>query len=82
MFYSLQEIFRNLSHLPTFNSQAIEGQIHRIPGLSKSFLYLNDDIFFAKKVEIGDFYTKETGFKVSFTGRHLIFLSNLIKISI
>jgi UDP-N-acetylglucosamine-lysosomal-enzyme len=61
----LQDIFRNLSHLPTFNAQAIETHIHRIPGLAKSFLYMNDDFFFAQRVELEDFYTKETGFKVS-----------------
>ncbi|XP_060574334.1 N-acetylglucosamine-1-phosphotransferase subunits alpha/beta-like, partial [Ruditapes philippinarum] len=60
------DIFRNISHLPTFNAQAIETHIHRIPGLSKSFLYMNDDFFFAQTVELEDFYSKETGFKIRF----------------
>lgn len=29
--------------LPTFNSLAIESYLHRIPGLSEFFIYLNDD---------------------------------------
>jgi hypothetical protein len=45
-----REIFRNKSHLPTFNSHAIEAQIHRIEGLSSKFLYLNDDFFFGRPV--------------------------------
>eukprot|EP00727_Mastigamoeba_balamuthi_P002975 m51a1_g12675 hypothetical protein (248) ;mRNA; f:895-2338 len=30
--------------LPTENSNAIEANLHRIPGLSQCFLYLNDDV--------------------------------------
>jgi hypothetical protein len=32
--------------LPNFNSHALSANIHRIPGLSEHFLYLNDDVFF------------------------------------
>src|SRR3989338_1650163 len=39
-----QQIFANLSHLPTFSSPAIETHLHRIPGLSDHFVYLNDDV--------------------------------------
>ena len=42
---SHREIFANQADLPTFNSHAIESQIHRIEGLSEHFLYLNDDFF-------------------------------------
>ena len=61
---TLQEIFINKSDLPTFSSPAIETHIHRIENLSKRFLYLNDDIIFAKRVHPEDFYTKSKGFKV------------------
>lgn len=37
--------------LPTFNSQAIEANIHRIEGLSEHFLYFNDDMFLSSPVE-------------------------------
>ncbi|MGW6175337.1 stealth family protein [Arthrobacter sp. NPDC055138] len=45
-----REIFADTSNLPTFNSHAIESQLHRIPGLSEHFLYLNDDMFFGRPV--------------------------------
>ena len=31
--------------LPTFNSNAIEAHLHKIPGLAPCYLYLNDDMF-------------------------------------
>ena len=37
--------------LPTFNSQAIEANIHRIDGLSEHFLYFNDDMFLSSPVQ-------------------------------
>jgi hypothetical protein len=45
-----RDIFRDPAALPTFNSHAIEAQLHRVPGLSEHFLYLNDDFFFARPV--------------------------------
>lgn len=45
--------------LPTFNSTAIELHLHRIPGLSTKYLYLNDDMFFCNYVEISDFITSD-----------------------
>lgn len=39
-----KDIFKDLSALPVFNSNAIEFNIHRIKGLKKCFLYLNDDM--------------------------------------
>lgn len=38
-------------YLPTFNSLAIATMLWRIPGLSDSFLYFNDDVFLAAPVE-------------------------------
>ena len=58
------QIFRNLSHLPTFSSPAIESHLHRIPGLSKKFLYMNDDVMFGKPVFPEDFYSITKGQKV------------------
>ena len=53
--------------LPTFSSPAIESHLHRIPGLSKRFLYINDDIIFGKPVYRDNFWTQEKGFKVYLT---------------
>lgn len=59
-----EEIFPNKSHLPTFSSPAIETHLHQIPGLSKKFLYLNDDVMFGKDVWPEDFYTHTKGQKI------------------
>ena len=44
------------SCLPVFNSLAIETMLWRIPGLSDRFIYMNDDVMFASKVEPEDFF--------------------------
>ncbi|XP_034529267.1 N-acetylglucosamine-1-phosphotransferase subunits alpha/beta isoform X2 [Notolabrus celidotus] len=61
------DIFQNHSHLPTFSSPAIETHIHRIPGLSQKFIYLNDDVMFGKEVWPDDFYSHSKGQKVYLT---------------
>ncbi|KAJ8245444.1 hypothetical protein GJAV_G00270820 [Gymnothorax javanicus] len=61
------DIFQNASHLPTFSSPAIETHIHRIPGLSQKFVYLNDDVMFGKDVWPDDFYSHSKGQKVYLT---------------
>ena len=43
-----QEIFEDPEALPTFNSHAIESQLHRIPGLSERYIYFNDDVFLGR----------------------------------
>ncbi|XP_068611095.1 N-acetylglucosamine-1-phosphotransferase subunits alpha/beta [Brachionichthys hirsutus] len=62
-----RDIFQNQSHLPTFSSPAIETHMHRIPGLSQKFIYLNDDVMFGKDVWPDDFYTHSKGQKVYLT---------------
>lgn len=64
-----QDIFQNRTHLPTFSSPAIETHIHRIPGLSQKFIYLNDDVMFGRDVWPDDFYTHSKGQKVSLKTR-------------
>jgi hypothetical protein len=50
-------IFRDLeSYLPTFSSRSIETVIHRIPGLSEQFLYLNNDVFLIKPIAYSDLF--------------------------
>eukprot|EP00020_Sapocribrum_chincoteaguense_P004853 CAMPEP_0170737504 /NCGR_PEP_ID=MMETSP0437-20130122/4160_1 /TAXON_ID=0 /ORGANISM="Sexangularia sp." /LENGTH=884 /DNA_ID=CAMNT_0011075891 /DNA_START=61 /DNA_END=2715 /DNA_ORIENTATION=+ len=61
---SHDEIFPNRSHLPTFSSPAIESHLHRIPGLSSRFLYLNDDVMFGAPVWPDDFVSRADGYKV------------------
>ncbi|WP_172387495.1 stealth conserved region 3 domain-containing protein [Streptomyces sp. MNP-20] len=42
--------------LPTFNSHAIETQLHRIDGLSEHFLYFNDDMFLGRPTAPDTFF--------------------------
>ena len=51
-----------LSETPS--SPAIESHLHRIPGLSTKFIYLNDDVMFGDHVWPEDFYTHSNGQKV------------------
>lgn len=51
------EIFADASHLPTFNSHAIEANLHRIPGLAQHYLYFNDDVFLARPLRPEHFFT-------------------------
>ena len=44
------------NRLPTFDSGNIESYIHRIPGLSERFFYLNDDVFFGAPVRLDDWF--------------------------
>lgn len=64
---SHEEIFEDTSILPTFSSPAIEANIHRIPGLSERFLYMNDDVMFGKEVWPEDFVSDDQGFKLRFS---------------
>lgn len=55
-FIDHREIFKQPTHLPTFNSHAIEANLHRILGLSSKYLYLNDDMFFGRTVVPSHFF--------------------------
>ena len=48
------EIFE-ARHLPTFSSFAIETYLHRLPGLSRRFIYVNDDMILSRPVGKDDF---------------------------
>jgi hypothetical protein len=54
-------LFADTANLPTFNCNAIELQLHKIPGLSQRFLYFNDDCFFGRPVFPSDFITPAGG---------------------
>lgn len=55
------EIFDDPSHLPTFSSPAIEAHLHKIPNLSRYFLYFNDDVFLGAPVHVEDFLLPSSG---------------------
>jgi Flp pilus assembly protein TadD len=52
--------------LPTFNSNAIELNLHRIPGLADEFIYFNDDFFLGRPVTEADFRSDD--------GRYFMFV--------
>ena len=45
-------------YLPTFNTNTIENNFHRIKDLSEQFIVFNDDCFFLQQVEPQDFFLK------------------------
>ena len=59
-----EEVFKYKSHLPTLNSAAIETNLHRIPGLSEHFIYMNDDFFLGKPIFPEDFISTK-GYKIN-----------------
>ncbi|HXF28634.1 MAG TPA: stealth conserved region 3 domain-containing protein, partial [Chlamydiales bacterium] len=60
-----KEIFKNPNDLPTFNSHAIEANLHHIPGLSERYIYFNDDVFVADIMKEEDFFTRKGKIKVA-----------------
>lgn len=50
--------------LPTFNSLAIISHLHRIPDLTRKFIYLEDDMLFLAPVAYGDFVAPDGRLKV------------------
>jgi hypothetical protein len=51
------QLFPDPSHLPTFNSFAIECHLHRIAGITTSFLYFNDDFVLGREIRPTDIRT-------------------------
>lgn len=50
------EDFIPKEYLPTFNSNVIEMNLHRIKNLSSHFILFNDDLFILKKLKPTDFF--------------------------
>ncbi|KAF9105147.1 hypothetical protein BGX27_009786 [Mortierella sp. AM989] len=65
-------IFENTTHLPSFNSLAIESQIHHIPGISDIFMYMNDDVFLGTTMLPSDIWTPLYGFVFHMEGSLLV----------
>ncbi|KAG0053311.1 Xanthine phosphoribosyltransferase 1 [Gryganskiella cystojenkinii] len=65
-------IFADKSHLPSFNSLAIESNMHRIPALTDIFMYLNDDVFLGTTMLSSDIWTELYGFVFHMEGSLLV----------
>ena len=48
--------FMPADHLPTFNSFAIVSHLHRLPGLARRFVYIEDDRLLGRAVTPADFF--------------------------
>ncbi|KAH7052622.1 hypothetical protein BKA57DRAFT_533812 [Linnemannia elongata] len=57
-----REVYDDVSVLPSFNSLSIESQMHHVPRLADTFIYMNDDFFFGLPVDTSDFWTPLYGF--------------------
>ena len=49
------------NNISTYNSNAIESQLYKIPNLSEYFLYFNDDILLTKSLKMEDLIDSNTG---------------------
>jgi Stealth protein CR2, conserved region 2/Stealth protein CR3, conserved region 3/Stealth protein CR4, conserved region 4/Stealth protein CR1, conserved region 1 len=52
-----EEHFSDPAALPTYNSHAVESQLHHIPELAEHFLYSNDDMFFGRPLKASMFFS-------------------------
>src|SRR5690625_1023706 len=62
-----REIFADPGALPSYNSHAIESQIHRIPGLAEHYLLMNDDVMFNRPVTPYNFFTPTGALRITFS---------------
>ncbi len=51
---------------PTFSSICLEASIHRIPGLSEKFIYLNDDLFLGDEFSASYLFSDDGRLKIYF----------------
>lgn len=79
------DIFEDKSVLPTFNSHAIETQLHHVEGLADHYLYMNDDVFFGRMASWSTyfdrfggtkFFESRAGFGIGESGEHLNSVDN------
>ena len=52
-----EEHFSDPAALPTYNSHAVESQLHHSPELAEHFLYSNDDMFFGRPLKASMFFS-------------------------
>jgi len=59
-----RDVWKNVTQLPVFNSVAIESHLHRIPDLTRYFVYSNDDCFFLDDILPQDVWSPEGGLRL------------------
>ena len=65
------EDFMPKEYLPTFNSIAIENNLHRIKDLSDNFVFFNDDMFIIKNMKEKDFFNKGLPCDIAILNSHI-----------
>lgn len=65
------QIFNDMSDLPTFNSVAIEVNLHHIKDISTNFLYFNDDLSLLRPICLDDFLSSNGTFKLYIKPREI-----------
>lgn len=78
-FVTHADIFKRKEDLPTYNSEAIEVNLHYIKRLSEHFIYFNDDWLVGKHLKISDFFNPDNGFQLhrpNSLGEHNIWLKS------
>jgi hypothetical protein len=63
------QLFERPDQLPTFNSMAIESTLHRLPDVSRRFLFFNDDIFLGRPLNLAGLVASD-GLPCSLVVRH------------
>ncbi len=69
---SHDQIFTDKDHLPTFNSVAVESNLHRIPDLASRYIYFTSDLFLGKNVTRHDFYERPYKIKVFLSQKKIL----------
>jgi hypothetical protein len=65
-----RDIFPKGTHLPVFNSMAIEANLHHINGLSEHYIYFNDDMFLGNHTSSQNFFTAK--------GAAIVYVSDIV----
>lgn len=75
-----KQIFKDFEvYLPTFNSLSIETMLWRVPGLSRHFIEMNDDVMFCAPVSPEDFFVAE-GVPICYATRGILPLVRLTRL--
>jgi hypothetical protein len=61
---------------PTFNSHAIEANLHKIPDLAEHFVYMCDDMFLGSPVSRHYFFSEQEGKPFFFPGQQITVQNN------
>ena len=76
------EDFIPAKYLPTFNSNTIELNLHRIPEIADKFICFNDDMFVVKKTRETDFFVDDRPCDMACISPQPIYRSSIMNIEL